>query len=112
VDETPDLALVARLRVVLGDELITETELRSLLEQADALVRTLDAQIAGSESRLTELNDDPDSSLTEIAQELQRVETLKPTLDEARSLLADLEPRARELRTSWLLNQANDPFTR
>ena len=110
--ETPDLALLGRLREVLGNRPVTETELRQLIEQTDGLVRTLGAHIAGSERRLTELTENPDSSLTEIATELQRVEGLRPRLEEARSLLAELETRARELRTSWLLRQAEDRLTR
>jgi cytosine/adenosine deaminase-related metal-dependent hydrolase len=66
----PDLALLARLRGVLGDEPVTETELRGLIEQTDGLVRALGAHVAGSEHRLTELSDEPDSSLREIASEL------------------------------------------
>src|SRR4051794_9636306 len=100
---TPDLALLTRLREVLGDEPVTEAELRTLTEQADGLVRALRAQLAGSERRVDELNEDADSSLTEIAAELHRVESLRPRLDEAQSLLADLDTRARELRTQWLL---------
>jgi chromosome segregation ATPase len=107
--ETPDLALLERLREVLADQPVTETELRKLIEQADGLVRTLSAHMAGSERRLAELTDDPDSSLTEIATELQRVEELRPRLEEARPLPAALETRARELRTSWLLRQAENP---
>ena len=110
--ETPDLALLERLRGVVGNQPVTESELRALIEQSGGLVRTLSAQIAGSERRLTELTDDPDSSLTEIASELKRVESLRPRLEEARSLLAELETRARELRTSWMLRQADDPLTR
>jgi chromosome segregation ATPase len=110
--ETPDLALLERLRDVLGNKPVTESELRRSIEQADGLVRTLGAHIAGSESRLAELTDDPDSSLTEIATELQRVDALRPRLEEARSLLADLETRAREVRTAWLLRQTEDPLTR
>jgi chromosome segregation ATPase len=110
--ETPDLALLGRLREVLGNKPVTETELRTLTEQVDGLVRTLGAHIAGSEERLAELTEDPDSSLTDIATELQRVEALRPRLEEARSLLADLETRARELRTSWLLRTAEDPLSR
>jgi hypothetical protein len=112
VAQTPDLALLERLREVLADQPVTETELRGLIEQADGLVRTLGAHMAGSERRLNELTADADSSLTEIATELHRVEGLRPRLEEARSLLADLETRARELRTSWLLRQAEDPLTR
>jgi uncharacterized protein involved in exopolysaccharide biosynthesis len=112
VSETPDLVLLDRLREVVANEPVTESELRGLIDQADGLVRTLGAHIAGSESRLTELNEDADSSLAEIAAELHRVEKLRPRLEEARSLSADLEIRARELRTSWLLRQADDPLTR
>jgi hypothetical protein len=112
VAETPDLALLERLRDVLDDQPVTETELRALIDQADGLVRTLGAHVAGSELRLTELADESDSSLTEIAAELQRVEALRPRLEEAQSLLAALEIRARELRTSWLLRQADDQLSR
>jgi chromosome segregation ATPase len=110
--ETPDLALLERLREVLGDQPVTETELRGLIEQADGLVRTLSAHLAGSEDRISELNEHDDSSLTEIAAELQRVDELRPRLEEARSLHADLELRARELRTSWLLGKAEHPRSR
>ena len=110
--QTPDLVLLDRLREVLADQPVTETELRALIEQADGLVRTLGAHMAGSERRITALTDDPDSSLTEIAAELQRVDELRPRLEEARALLAELETRARELRTSWLLHPADDPLDR
>jgi ATP phosphoribosyltransferase regulatory subunit HisZ len=109
--ETPDLALLERLREVLGHQPVTETELRRLIEQADGLVRTLGAHMAGSERRLTELTENPDSSLKEIARELHRVRGLRPRLEEARSLLADLETRARELRTSWLPRQSDKEQT-
>ena len=59
-------------------------------------------------SGLTELKDESDSSLTEMAQELQRVETLRPRLEEAGALREELEVRARELRTTWLLRQADE----
>ena len=104
--ETPDFELLERLRAVVGEQPATEAQLRTLTEQADGLVRTLDAQMAGSEGRLDELNADPESSFAEIAAELQRVETLRPKLEEARSLMGDLETRARELRTAWLLRQS------
>ncbi len=107
--DTPDLALLARLREVLDDQPVTETELRDLIDQSDGLVRTLSAHIASSEQRLADLTADPDSSLTEMATELQRVDAFRPRLEEARSLLAELETRARELRTSWLLGQAESP---
>ena len=103
---TPDRALLERVREVLGDRPVTETELRALTEKVDGLARVLGAQLEASEARLTQLADEPESSLTGIADELQRVETLRPRLGEARSLLRDLDDRARELRTSWLLGAA------
>ena len=105
--ELPDVALLERLREVLDDQPVTETELRGLIDQADGLVRTLGAHVAGSERRLTELSDDPESSLQEIASELHRVELLRPRLEEARRLLAGLQERARELRTAWLIRRAD-----
>jgi uncharacterized coiled-coil DUF342 family protein len=108
VAETPDLVLLERLRDVLGNQPVTETELRGLLEQTDGLVRALGAHLAASEERLTELADESDSSLTEMATELQRVEDLRPRLEEAEALREELEVRARELRTTWLLRQAGE----
>jgi predicted RNase H-like nuclease (RuvC/YqgF family) len=106
VTETPDFELLERLRAVIAEQPTTEAQLRTLTEQADGLVRTLSAQMAGSEARLDELNANPESSFAEIAAELHRVETLRPKLQEGRSLLKDLETRARELRTAWLLRQS------
>jgi hypothetical protein len=107
VVETPDRVLLERLREVLADQPITETELRGLIDKADGLVRTLGAHMAGSERRLNELSNDPESSLQEIASELHRVELLRPRLEEARLLHASLQQRARELRTAWLIRQAD-----
>jgi chromosome segregation ATPase len=112
VGETPDRVLLGRLRDVLADRPVTETELRDLIDQADGLVRTLGAHVAGSERRLDELADDADASLAEIATELHRVEGLRPRLEEARTLLTELESRARELRTAWLLRQTEDTLPR
>jgi len=107
-----DLALLDRVRAVLADEPLTETELRSLTEQVEALVRVLGAQLEASETRLSALADEPASSLSGITDELQRVERLRPRLTEARSLLADLDARARELRSEWLLRQAGGTVRR
>lgn len=104
--ETPDRVLLERLREVVGERPVTEAELRGLIEQADGLVRTLGAHMAGSERRLSELTADAESSLTEIAVELHRVNELRPRLEEARKLLAALEERARAIRTAWLIRQA------
>lgn len=101
-----DFALIKRLREVLDDRPATEAELRSLSEQADAWARTVNGQIESSERRILRLNQNPNSSLAQIAAELRRVEQLRPQLHEVRRLQADLEERARQVRTEWLLSQA------
>jgi LPS sulfotransferase NodH len=98
--------LTARLREVLADRPATESELRGLAEEADAWRRALEAQIHASERRVEELSADPAGSLAPIASELQRIEALRPELTEVTSLHEELERRARELRTEWLLRQA------
>ena len=108
---TPDLVLLERLREVLADQPVTETELRGLIEQADGLVRTLGAHMAGGERRLSEL------TAIRIAHSPRSPRSctalrVRPRLDEARTLLRDLEARARELRTSSVISQAEDPLTR
>src|ERR671922_2454012 len=104
--ESLDFALIKRLREVLESRPPTEAELRSLNEQAEAWARTLSGQIESSERRIRRLNQNPASSLAQIAAELRRVDRLRPQLNEVRSLVVDLENRARELRTEWLLSQA------
>lgn len=104
--EPLDFALIKRLREVLDRRPATETELRTLKEQAEGWERAVSGQIQASERRIRRLNANPASSLAQIASELRRVEKLRPQLTEVRSLLADLEDRARELRTEWLLSQA------
>jgi hypothetical protein len=106
VAEPLDFALIKRLREVLDRRPATETELRTLKEQAEGWERAVSGQIQASERRIRRLNANPASSLAQIASELRRVEKLRPQLTEVRSLLADLEDRARELRTEWLLSQA------
>lgn len=98
--------LTARLREVLADRPPTESQLRTLGEEAEAWARALEAQIRASERRIRELASDPESTLTEIAAELRRVETLRPELIEITALRDELDHRARELRTQWLLRQA------
>jgi chromosome segregation ATPase len=109
--EPLDFALIRRLREVRDHRPATEADLRALTEQAEAWARTVDAQIQASERRLRRLHDNPASSLSQIAGELRRVEKLRPQLNEVRSLLGDLENRARELRTEWLLSQATSRST-
>jgi hypothetical protein len=81
---------------------MTETELRELSDQAGGWARTLDAQLRAGERRLAKLTSNPASPITRIAEELRRVEALRPELEDVRGLLDELEARARELRTAWL----------
>jgi chromosome segregation ATPase len=101
-----DFALIKRLREVLDDRPATESELRTLSEQADAWARAISGQLESSERRIQRLEQNPASSLAQIASELRRVERLRPQLHEVRRLHADLEARARQVRTEWLLSQA------
>jgi predicted RNase H-like nuclease (RuvC/YqgF family) len=102
-----ELALTARLREVLANQPATESELRTLAEEADAWKRALHAQIHASERRVQELSADPAGSLAPIAAELRRIESLRPELVEVTSLMDELENRARAMRTQWLLRQAD-----
>jgi hypothetical protein len=102
-----DLALVKRLREVVGGAPAIESELRALADQAGGWARATEAQLRAAERRLGKLNADPTSELGEMATEIRRVETLSAELDEARSLLAGLERRTRELRTAWLKYHAD-----
>ena len=101
-----ELALTIRLREVLADRPATESELRTLAEEADGWRRALKAQISASERLVEELSADPNGSLAPIASELQRIEALRPELVEVTSLHEELERRARSMRTEWLLRQA------
>ncbi len=112
VPEKLDLALVRRLRQVVAGEVATESELRTLADEADGLVRSTTAQLHGAEGRLAELNSNPASRLAAIATEVRRVEALSRELAEARRLVHGLERRTRELRTAWLKQHADvgSPF--
>ena len=106
VTETIGSALTSRLREVLNERPATESELRTLAEEAEAWERTLRAQIRSSERRVRDLSEDPAGPLAPIASELRRIEALRPELVELTSLMDELERRARALRTEWLLRQA------
>ena len=104
--EALDSALKERLRAVLDRQPVTEWELRRLTEEGGAVALILAGQLESSERRIRRLNQNPASSLSQIASELRRVEQLRPQLNEVRTLLTDLEQRARQVRTEWLLSQA------
>ena len=61
--QTFDFALLSRVRDVLAEEPVTETELRALSEQADGWVRALRGQVDATERRLDALVADPTTSL-------------------------------------------------
>ena len=107
--ERLDFTLSARLREIVGRGSLTETQLRELTARADGRARALRAQIRESEERLRRLTADGSSGVAEMADELRRVETLRPQLGEVEALVAELETTARELRTAWLLRQADAP---
>ena len=104
--DTLDSRLMSRLREVFASGDTTEADLRELTDEAAGWVRLLRAQVRGSEGRLRTLNADPASPIAEIADELRRLELLRPRLREARDLARQLDDRARELRTAWMLRQA------
>jgi hypothetical protein len=104
--DTLDSRLTDRLREVLSRGDTTEADLRELTDEVATMVRLLRAQVRGSERRLSRLNADAASPISEIADELRRLELLRPRLHEARGLARRLDERARELRAGWLLRQA------
>jgi hypothetical protein len=106
VGRTLDTDLADRLREVLARGDTTEAGLRELTGETDTWVRELEAEAITSERRLRRLNADPRSPIAEIADELRLGEALRAQLREARELLDDLDQRARELRTEWLLRQS------
>jgi hypothetical protein len=107
-----DLALVTRLREVVAGKMVTEAELRALDDEAGGWLRATEAQLRAAEERLTLLNADLATPLTEIAGEVRRVEALSRERDQARLLSEGLERRTRELRTAWLKDHADagSPF--
>jgi hypothetical protein len=106
VGGTLDTDLADRLREVLALGDTTEAGLRELTDESARWVEALEEETRTSERRLRRLNADPRSPIAEIADELRLTDALSSRLREARELLDDLDERARELRTEWLLRQA------
>jgi hypothetical protein len=102
MSDTLDSALKARLRAVLDGSPPTEMELRRLMEDGRACSLILDGQLEKLEQTLGELASDPESSIAELAATFRRRNELRPDRDELDELLAELDRRAREFRTSWL----------
>ena len=108
-----DTALKERLHEVLDNPKrpVTEAELRKLSEKGRACTLILGGELERLEQRLAELDRDPASSLGAIAGTFRRVHDFRSHLDELNGLLSALESRAREVRTSWLLD-AQSPRSR
>ena len=105
-DERLERALARRLREVTGAAPVTERELRALVERGDAWRRTLGGLLAASERHARRPHGDSRSSLSAVAEELERAERLRRELAELELLLGELDARARRLRTDWLAHQA------
>ena len=103
-----DTALKERLHRVLDDPQrpVTEAELRKLSEEGRACTLILGADLERLERQLAQLDGDPASSLGAIATVFRRTHDFRMHLEELNGLLSALENRARELRTSWLLDES------
>ena len=100
-----DDELKGRLRDVLARGRVPiEPDLRRLAEEGAAAERIMRGELARREERLAGL--DVGMSLTEIAEELQRVRELRARTVELHDMLAELDRRARELRAGWLAGAA------
>src|SRR5262245_20911236 len=103
----PWLELDAVLRGRLRDLLqvppcpVTESELRSLLEDGRACMLILRGELERLEGRLAQLDSDPNTSFSALTDALRRVRDLRSHVEELRALLAALESRAREVRADW-----------
>src|SRR5437764_14266717 len=102
---TLDFALIKRLREVLDKRPATESELRTLKEQAEAWARTISGQLESSERRIRRLNQNPASSLSQIASELSRVDRRRPHINEVTILRIKLRKCSSKISTKML------PFT-
>jgi hypothetical protein len=98
-----DADLRERLRDVLREPRrpVTEAELRKLSDEGGACRRLLGAELERLEGRLGMLDADPDSSLGEIAGAFRRVHDFREHVRELDELMAALDVRAREVRSSW-----------
>jgi hypothetical protein len=103
-----DVTLKERIRVVLEDpeRLVTEAELRKLSDEGNGMARILRAELGRLEERLAELDSVPDSPFGAIGPAYRRVHDFRDHLAELDGLLTALEDRARQVRTTRLLESA------
>jgi signal transduction histidine kinase len=102
LNDLRDRGLLDRMRAVVRGETITETELRALVERAATWIGLLESQLEASERRLDQAAERLDDRLADAVTELRQSSALRPRIDELRTLLSQLEDRARELRRQWL----------
>ncbi|HVR13778.1 MAG TPA: hypothetical protein VMS41_08350 [Gaiellaceae bacterium] len=98
-----DAVLRERLRDVLQEppRPLTESELRSLLEEGRACMLILSGELDRLERRLEQLDGDPDISFSALTDAFRRVNEFRAHVEELRALLTALQTRAREVRASW-----------
>jgi len=98
-----DTDLRERLREVLDEpsRIVTEAEFRALQDEGRACRLLMGAELQRLERRLARFDSDPESSLAAIAGIFRRVRDFRAHVDELEGLMAALDARAREVRTSW-----------
>jgi hypothetical protein len=98
-----DAVLRERLRDVLQEppRPLTESELRSLVDEGRACMLILSGELDRLELRLAQLDGDPNASFSALTDAFRRVNGLRTHVEELRALLAALETRAHEVRASW-----------
>jgi hypothetical protein len=98
-----DAVLRGRLSEVLREPPppLTEAELRSLLEEGRACMLILGAELDRLESRLAELDSDPEPSFSDLTDAFRRANEFRTHVEELGALLSALEARAHEVRASW-----------
>ena len=98
-----DAVLRERLRDVLREppRPVTESELRSLLDEGQACLLILSGELDRLERRLAQLDGDPKTSFSALTDAFRRVNEFRAHVEELRTLVAALEARAREVRASW-----------
>lgn len=106
-----DTDLRKQLRHVLEEPRppVTEAELRKLTDEGRACKMILGGELERLERRLGKVDSDPNSSLVEVADAFRRAHELRTHVEELDALMAALDTRAREARSSWGLRTTGRP---
>jgi len=103
----PWLELDAVLRERVHDVLqkpsrpVTESELRSLLDEGRACMLILRGELERLEGRLAQLDADPNTSFSALTDAFRGVNEFRTHVAELRVILAAVETRAREVHATW-----------